>query len=271
MNDNNFEIESIVLAHRFYARPHWISYEYVRQRPCHGLVYVLEGSAEYELNDGNIITANKDDILYMPEGTPYLTRCREEGFLHMTINFKMRGSISLPLCRPCSENETTRRDMARLVSEWTQRQLCYREKSIGMLYLLLSTQIEYVQGSMVPASAEKIGKAIELLNAETGNIAKVSDLASACGMSETYFRRLFRQVYGVSPQVYLTQRRIAYACDLLNSTRISIEQVSYASGYQDPAYFCRIFKKVMGVSPSAYRMQLETHSAGIKADPGTVL
>ena len=133
MDENSFFIENIVLAHRFYANPQWVSYEYVKARPRHGLIYVLDGSAAYEMNDGSVITAQKDDLLYMPEGTLYLTRSQEEGFLHLTINFKMRGSITLPRHRHCAENERTRRDMLRLVSEWSHRDQFYREKCIGML------------------------------------------------------------------------------------------------------------------------------------------
>ena len=215
MDENSFFIENIVLAHRFYAHPRWVSYEYVKARPRHGLVYVLDGSAVYEMNDGNVIKAVKDDLLYMPEGTLYLTRSQEEGFLHLTINFKMRGSIPLPRHRHCAENERTRRDMIRLVNEWSRREQCYREKSIGMLYLLLCSQLEICQNS-IPIAAEKIRNAILALNVENNMFPSVASLASSCGMSEPYFRRLFQQVYGISPLNYMTQRRIGYACDLLH-------------------------------------------------------
>ena len=208
MDENSFFIENIVLAHRFYANPQWVSYEYVKARPRHGLIYVLDGSAAYEMNDGSVITAQKDDLLYMPEGTLYLTRSQEEGFLHLTINFKMRGSITLPRHRHCAENERT----------------------------------------------------IQALNFETNPFPSVASLAASCEMSEQYFRRLFQQVYGISPLNYMTQRRIGYACDLLQSTNISVEQVCFASGYQDPAYFSRIFKKVTGLSPSSYRSRSITES-----------
>ena len=259
MDENSFYIENIVLAHRFYANPQWVSYEYVKARPRHGLVYVLDGSAVYEMNDGSVITAQKDDLLYMPEGTLYLTRSQDEGFLHLTINFKMRGSITLPRHRHCAENERTRRDMLRLVSEWSHRDQFYREKCIGMLYLLLCSQLEICQHN-VPIAAEKIRNAIQALNFENNPSPSVASLAASCEMSEQYFRRLFQQVYGISPLNYMTQRRIGYACDLLQSTNISVEQVCFASGYQDPAYFSRIFKKVTGLSPSSYRSRSITES-----------
>ena len=83
----------------------------------------------------------------------------------------------------------------------------------------------------------------------------VSELADSCNMSETYFRKLFSRVFGMSPQNYMTHKKISYACDLLLNTRLSVEEVSYESGYRDPAYFCRIFRKTVGCSPGAYRKQ----------------
>ena len=52
---------------------------------------------------------------------------------------------------------------------------------------------------------------------------------------------------------YITNQRISYARELLTNTGLSVEDISYDSGYKDPTYFCRIFKKVTGMSPSEYR------------------
>jgi two-component system response regulator YesN len=78
-------------------------------------------------------------------------------------------------------------------------------------------------------------------------------LAESCGISETYFRKLFQRVYGLSPMDYITNQRISYARELLTNTGLSVEDISYDSGYKDPTYFCRIFKKATGMSPSEYR------------------
>ena len=33
---------------------------------------------------------------------------------------------------------------------------------------------------------------------------------------------------------------------------MSIKEVSFATGYQDPNYFSKIFRKIVGVSPTMY-------------------
>ena len=57
MEKTGFVVENIVLAHRFYAPPHWEFPDYLRPRPRHGLIYVLEGGASYEMGDGRVLRA----------------------------------------------------------------------------------------------------------------------------------------------------------------------------------------------------------------------
>ena len=253
MNGSGFFIENIVLAHKFNAPPHWFSAEYAKSRPRHGLVYVLEGGARYEYSDGEVLNVKKDDILYMPAGIPYLTRCGDEPFLHMTINFNIQGSIPLPRCRNCGENTRTKRDVTKLVEEWSHRQPFYTERCLGLLYLLICSQIKIVrESSMGPE--EKLLSAMKLLGENFNQEISIPELAASCGVSEAYFRRLFARVYGMSPIAYLTNMRISYARELLSNTGFAVEYIGYECGYKDPAYFCRIFKKNTGLSPTAYRM-----------------
>ena len=167
MNNSGFFIENIVLAHKFSAPPHWFSAEYAKSRPRHGLVYVLEGGARYEYSDGEVLNVKKDDILYMPAGVPYLTRCGDEPFLHMTINFNIQGSIPLPRCRNCGENTRTKRDVTKLVEEWSRRQPYYTERCMGLLYLLICSQIKTVRESIM-GPEEKLLSAMKLLPKSVG-------------------------------------------------------------------------------------------------------
>jgi len=254
MSESSFVIEGISLAHKYRAPMHWYSSEYARERPRHGIIYVLEGSALYEMQDGSSFTARKDDILYMAKGEKYLTRCPEEAFVHMTINFNMQGSIDLPRCRHAESGEKTRSEISRIVNEWNSRSPYYREKSTGLLYLLLTAQLDINQHS-IGDKQSKLDRAIEILSRDYSQNISVAQLAESCGISETYFRKLFQRVYGVSPMAYLTNRRISYARELLVNTGLSVEDISYDSGYRDPAYFCRIFRKICGMSPSEYRAE----------------
>lgn len=73
------------------------------------------------------------------------------------------------------------------------------------------------------------------------------------GMSESWFRRLFREKYGIAP-LSLRQRLLhERAQRLLLNTNLTIKEISFQLGYDSQNYFSRAFKKAEGRSPVHYR------------------
>ena len=71
-------------------------------------------------------------------------------------------------------------------------------------------------------------------------------------MTEVYFRKLFKQEYGVSPQKYIIDLRMQNAVGLIATGYYSLKDVAAMSGYNDYRYFSVEFKRKYGVSPSEY-------------------
>ena len=80
----------------------------------------------------------------------------------------------------------------------------------------------------------------------------VAALAELTFVSESYFRRLFRQVYGLSPCRYIRTMRIEMATALLESGECTVSEAAERVGFSDEKYFSREFRHLKGVSPSAY-------------------
>jgi AraC-like DNA-binding protein len=88
-------------------------------------------------------------------------------------------------------------------------------------------------------------------NYKSGTIS-ITHLARLCYISETYFRRLFRQAYGVSPIAFIRSLRIDTAASLLESGDFSVGDAAAAAGFTDTKYFSREFRRAKGVSPKNY-------------------
>jgi DNA-binding IclR family transcriptional regulator len=73
------------------------------------------------------------------------------------------------------------------------------------------------------------------------------------GMSESWFRRLFREKYGIAPMSFRQQLLHERARRLLLNTNLTIKEISFQLGYDSQNYFSRIFKKSEGVSPAHFR------------------
>jgi len=78
-------------------------------------------------------------------------------------------------------------------------------------------------------------------------------LAAVSGVSTVYFRKLFTEKFGVSPQRYIRTLRIETAKDLLREhNSLSISQVAEMVGYDSIYHFSRVFKQETMQTPSEY-------------------
>ena len=95
---------------------------------------------------------------------------------------------------------------------------------------------------------------VEYLNENYSNHdLKIGDASSKCFISEAYFRKLFNEVYGLSPIKYLNKIRLEKAGQLLEDKTIKINQVFKACGFVDACRFSREFKKYYNQTPSSYK------------------
>ena len=83
----------------------------------------------------------------------------------------------------------------------------------------------------------------------------VASLARQCHVSETYFRRIYRQIYGCSPWQTILELRFGCARDLLRSGYYPVKEVAALSGFSDVKYFRTAFCRRYGISPSEYVRQ----------------
>lgn len=84
-------------------------------------------------------------------------------------------------------------------------------------------------------------------------IKTVDGVAKKVGISLRHFNRRFKQATGESPLKYLQRKRIDAAKEILETTKDSIDEITWAVGYQDVSSFCRLFKQTTELPPKAYR------------------
>lgn len=86
----------------------------------------------------------------------------------------------------------------------------------------------------------------------TSNI-RVEELCRVAGMSKSQFYRQFTEATGMTPVQLILEERLRRAKDMLSGSDLSVKEVAYASGFNDPNYFNRIFKKIEGLTPGQFR------------------
>lgn len=82
----------------------------------------------------------------------------------------------------------------------------------------------------------------------------IQKLAELTGLSLSSFKREFYSTYQQTPTQYINNQRLKKAKELLELSNLSISQIAYELGFNDPAYFSRLFKKKFSSSPSSFRI-----------------
>jgi len=77
--------------------------------------------------------------------------------------------------------------------------------------------------------------------------------ARAVSLSSKYLSRLFKKEAGIGFKEYVQQVKVASAKELLLKTGMTVSEISYKLGYENPETFIRLFKRVTGGNPSAFR------------------
>ena len=88
----------------------------------------------------------------------------------------------------------------------------------------------------------------------------IEDFVGKMDMSRSAFYRKLKQVSGQSPNEFIRTVRLKRAAQLLKGQSGTISEISYETGFIDPAYFTRCFKKQFGVTPSEFNATLKRSS-----------
>lgn len=98
-----------------------------------------------------------------------------------------------------------------------------------------------------------IREAAEWMEKHCAEAVSAEELASALNVSYRTLHRRFRAAAGMAPMAYLQALRVENAKHLLESTRLSLEQIVEKIGYHDASAFRRLFTRTAGLSPAQYR------------------
>lgn len=101
--------------------------------------------------------------------------------------------------------------------------------------------------------SDPMRRAVEFIDEHATENIGVEQVADEVGVSTWHLCRLFRQTLGSSFSDYLTERRVAEAKELLQSTSMSMLEIGKNVGYASQSYFGRKFKQVVGQTPMQYR------------------
>ena len=224
------------------------------------VVYIVSGGGEFLL-DGEGLRGETNDVFLFPPGTPRTSKFDEGNPWHFI-------SISFDVCRPDGSPYSfdgvipmvTHNVNAHLLSAFKKVDKNWSNKS--KLYMTICrTAVQDILCQLFsindavshnPTHYAKIEAAKQYINNNYMRSVSVEELANYVELSPSHFRKVFREIVGVSATQYAIYLRINKAKDLLISGSANVSEAAFQAGFKDIYYFSAMFKKVTGENPSKY-------------------
>lgn len=218
----------------------------------------FEGEATFK-SETDTLTVGRGDLLYIPRRSRYSQQSNGEtviAFHFINYSQKPTSAPERITFENVEEAETLFRDA---YNAWNQKKPGYKYECTALLYRLLYLAQQQQHGDTLDTvgANDRIAQALDYLHKHyKEDKVSVAQLSSMAAMSEAYFRQLFRKLYGVSPCRYVTNLRLEYAAQLLQSQLYTVGEVGEKTGFADVKYFERVFKRRYGCTPNQYKKRI---------------
>lgn len=216
---------------------------------CRGsfaLSFCYGGKITY-FHRGQEFVSDRDHAVILPKGAAYTLYGNETGFFPL-INFQSDAlSLDTFFLIPLTNTESYLADFEQLKHLLLFPRLKARAMSIfyDMLHRL-SCEGTAANAVLLPA--------LRYLETDFSDAALSNAfLAAQCGISEVYFRQLFKEQFGTTPHQYILELRLRKAKQLLSDSSLSVGQIAETCGFTNPYHFSRAFRQTTQLTPSEYR------------------
>jgi len=233
----------------------------VKKRKSDCFVYIQSGKAEYIFNNKRSIASSRS-VIFLSKDSDYQIDIKDDNYNFICIDFNIINEKNEPL-----ENEIFKStkiiDLENLFKKidllWHIGNLSDKVYCMSLLYNIYSEIIKSVSSQYI--SATKIKQLEKLSFYISENIddpeLNIKNLSNIYNMSEGHLRRLFSQVYHISPNKYITFIRLKKAKKLLQDEKLSINEIAKQCGFTSQYYFAKIFKAKTNMTPTEYRQSLK--------------
>ncbi len=224
----------------------------VAPRPYNALSFRLSGNAVFE-NGGVRCETQDSDILFMPENVGYHLKSGAEKIIAVHFELEGKKQNCFEVFRP--EKVDRFRELFSSISDiWEEKRAGYILHATSVFYRILEEIVKQNARKDHTPDYDKIRDTVHYINKSfTDSSLTVEGLCRMSSISDTYFRRLFFREFGTTPSKYISELRISYAAELLESGYYSVSDAAAEAGFTDTKYFSRVFRKFYGKSPLEYK------------------
>ncbi len=127
--------------------------------------------------------------------------------------------------------------------------------TMGLLLMLLTQYTGCIDATAFGAGSPLVVAALREIETNY-RTASLSTVAAAHRVSLSYLSMEVKRATGSTFKQLLCQKRLDAAARMLRETRLPVQEVCAAVGYDNTGYFHRLFRTQYGITPKQYRAQL---------------
>jgi AraC-like DNA-binding protein len=239
---------------------------------------LLEGREE-KCSGGHAFSAHVGDAWLIPGCEVHAWRPAAPRTVELTLHFlpEVLGDESFegrswmqmfacpPEARPRPSNEAERKEVLvaaqMLTDDLRGRQPALSEGlRIGLLRLLLvlyrmwrSRQGGVATGEPRAGRLARVMPAVNLAYSGGSHRVTLSEAATVCGLTQSHFDQVFRDIMGIPFARFEVRRRLVTASRLLIDRDLPVEAIARRTGFSDASHLHRRFLEVYGCTPGQYR------------------
>lgn len=242
-----------------------------RRLTSYFVVFIVSGSITYKLDlqdftltDGDLLFAMPNQIFELPTKTDHLT--------YFKVLFDENTLALLPQHFPFLVNplqsqtipfDDTSRERVRTVFE-ILNQILHVDKpptdtevTLAYLNLLLSelNSAYFKNNEPIPILNANLSKFMEfklVVETHLTEQPSINTIAEKLALTTNSLYRLVKEHSGKSPKDFMRNRLIIEAQQKLRYSTLSVKELAYELGFNDPDYFSRFFKKCTGKNVSEF-------------------
>lgn len=246
--DSNFKIIVRKETHLFGSRTVWAHWHESIE-----FIYVTKGQALINRNGIEQIYGPGDLIIFNSNEIHSIRYQGDSVTYHCLI-------VDLSICNvgplpPHSINTDAIMILLKVIEEFTEKQINYREAVIGGIKLMQSILSRETQNyDMKHSSSRKqelVKKAIDYMYNHFQENISLEDISAALHHNKHYLCHIFKEVTGRTVLTHLNFIRCDHARSLLASGKYSVTESAYASGFSNLPHFSQTYKSLFNHTPAS--------------------
>lgn len=216
------------------------TYEYKNGKARYSFIYLQSGEMEYFFPcEKKTVKINEGSFLFIPKDIPYKAAYLKDDTVIKIIVFDVSAKRLPPFFKSFLLEHSPDIAVAfHSISGMNARNAIYLTSKIYEILFYAEAA-----SHSVPKKYKKLNPAlreVKLKYYENKNLAYYAEL---CKMSQSNFRRLFKEYTGETFIAYRNALRISVAKEMIDSGEFTVSEAAYAAGFNNMSFFYDIYKR----------------------------